>query len=486
MTELYKIIENCSILKVIGNVQIWVNSLQFDSRKVQKNDLFFAVRGTTVDGHDYIDKAIEQGARVIVCENITNDINPDITYIKVQDSSISMAYMTANFFGNPTKKLKIIGVTGTNGKTTIATLLYLLFNKLGKKSGLLSTISYNIGNKKIDASHTTPDAMRMQEYFAEMANEGCEYCFMEVSSHAIVQNRVAGIDYAAGIYSNLTHDHLDYHKTFDEYIKAKKLFFDGLSKEACAITNIDDKNGRVMVQNTGASIKAYSLNAMCDFKARIIETHLDGTLVDFNGTEFWTPFIGIFNIYNLLAVYACTMQFGFDNDEVIREISALKPVEGRFEYIKSDDGKIAIVDYAHTPDALVNVLNAINEIRKGEEKLITVVGAGGNRDKLKRPKMAVAAINNSDKVIYTSDNPRDEEPDDIINDMIAGVDKNDKGRYLAITNRKEAIKTAIMLAEKGDIILVAGKGHETYQEIKGERFHFDDREVIREIFEGSK
>lgn len=482
MIELAKILNDVDVLQKVGPEDIKINALQFDSRKIKEGDVFFAMGGTQVDGHQFINKSIDLGAKVVVCERLPEELDSNIAYILVSNSAKALGIIASNFYGNPTRKLKVIGVTGTNGKTTIATILFKLVKKLGDKAGLLSTISYIINDNAIDASHTTPDSLVMQQLFARMVEEQCEYCFMEVSSHAVVQNRISGIHFSGGIYTNLTHDHLDYHKTFDEYIKAKKGFFDGLPGEAFALINADDKNGKIMVQNTNAVVKTYSLKALSDYKARIIESHFDGTNAELDGIEFWTSFIGSFNIYNLLAVYACADKLGFKKSEIIKELSGLKPVEGRFEYLRSDDGKTAIVDYAHTPDALVNVLNTINQIKSGSEKVITVVGAGGNRDKLKRPKMAIAAINNSDKVIFTSDNPRDEEPDAIIKDMIDGVDKVNQQKFLAITDRKEAIKAAIMMADSKDIILVAGKGHETYQEIKGERYHFDDREVIHDIF----
>ncbi len=482
MIKLTDILYNIEMIQSLGNPNMDINEIQFDSRKIKKNDIFFAIPGTEVDGHKFIENAINSGAKAVVCETIPENINHQIYYCKVKNSAITLGLAAANYYQNPSEKLKIIGVTGTNGKTTIATLLYKLVLKFGKKAGLLSTVEYYVNNKRIDSTHTTPDSLRIQQLFAEMVNEGCDYCFMEVSSHSVVQGRLSGIHFTGGIFTNITHDHLDYHKTFNEYIKAKKQFFDELPSTSFAIVNNDDKNGKIMVQNSTADVSFYSLHGISDFKAKILESHIDGTLTNIDNIEWWTPFIGKFNIYNLLAVYACAVKLGFDREEILKELSLLTPVRGRFEYVKSNDNKIAIVDYAHTPDALINVLNAINEIRTGSEQLITVVGAGGNRDKTKRPKMAVAAIKNSDKVIFTSDNPRNEEPDQIIKDMIAGVDKKDIQKYLTITDRKEAIKTAIMLAKSKDIILVAGKGHEDYQEVNGVKHHFDDKEVIQEIF----
>ncbi|MFC2138165.1 UDP-N-acetylmuramoyl-L-alanyl-D-glutamate--2,6-diaminopimelate ligase [Bacteroidota bacterium] len=482
MTNLNDILLGVEIDKIIGDTDIGINELQFDSRKVKNNDVFFAIPGTAVDGHKFIDNVINSGAAAIICEIIPEELAENICYIRVKNSAEALGIIASNFYQKSSLKLKVIGVTGTNGKTTIATLLYELVKKLGKKAGLISTVEYFVNDKKYESTHTTPDSLRIQQLFAEMVNDECEFCFMEVSSHAIVQGRLAGINFTGGIYTNITHDHLDYHKTFDEYIKAKKQFFDELPSGSFALLNNDDRNSKIMIQNSKADVAFYSLKGLEEFKAKILETHIDGTLTVMDGKELWTSFIGKFNIYNLLAVYACAAKLGFAKEEILKELSLLKPVRGRFEYIKSDDDKIAIVDYAHTPDALVNVLSAINEIRTGNEQVITVVGAGGNRDKTKRPKMAIAAIKNSDKVIYTSDNPRNEDPEQIIKDMLAGVNKSDAHKYLAITDRKEAIKTAIMLAKSKDIILIAGKGHEDYQEVNGVKHHFDDKEVIKEIF----
>ena len=485
MMNLNDILTGVEIDNIIGNSEIEINEIQFDSRKVKKNDIFFAIPGTAVDGHQFIDSALKSGAKVVVCEAKPKEINENVCYIIVNDSAKALGIIASNYYQKPSLNLKVIGVTGTNGKTTIATLLYRLVKNLGIKAGLISTVEYFVNDKRYDSTHTTPDSLKIQQLFAEMVKDGCEYCFMEVSSHAIVQGRSAGISFTGGIFTNITHDHLDYHKTFDEYIKAKKQFFDELPSDSFALLNIDDRNAKIMIQNTKAEKAFYSLQAMSDFKAKILETHIDGTLTIMDGRELWTSFIGKFNIYNLLAVYACAVKLGFDKDEILKQLSLLKPVRGRFEYIKSRDEKIAIVDYAHTPDALINVLNAINEIRTGNENVITVVGAGGNRDKSKRPKMAVAAIKNSDMVIYTSDNPRNEDPEQIIIDMLAGIDKTEKHKYLAITDRREAIKTAIMLAKSKDIILVAGKGHEDYQEVNGVKHHFDDKEVIEEFFKNN-
>ena len=482
MINLNNILTGVEIENIIGNPDIEIHKIQFDSRKVKKNDVFFAIPGTVVNGHKFITNAVKSGAVAIVCEYIPEKINENIIYIKVKNSAKALGIIASHYYNKPSLNIKVVGITGTNGKTTIATLLYKLVKSSGLKAGLISTVEYFVNDKKYDSTHTTPDSLKIQQLFAEMVKEECEYCFMEVSSHAIVQGRLAGISFTGGIYTNITHDHLDYHKTFDEYIKAKKQFFDELPSNSFALLNNDDRNAKIMMQNTKAETAYYSLKTMSEYKAKILETHIDGTLVVIDGKELWISFIGKFNIYNLLAVYACALKLGFDKEEILKQLSLLKPVRGRFEYIKSGDEKIAIVDYAHTPDALTNVLNAINEIRTGKEQVITVVGAGGNRDKTKRPKMAVAAIEHSDKVIYTSDNPRNEDPDQIINDMLAGVNKTDAHKYLVISDRREAIKTAIMLAKSKDIILVAGKGHEDYQEINGVKHHFDDKEVIEENF----
>jgi len=479
---LRELLKNIDVVKIIGSTDKKVSVIEFDSRKVIADSVFVAQRGANVDGHRFIEKATKNGASVIVCENLPEEISDDVTYVQVADSNIGLGELAAGYYDFPSKKLKVVGVTGTNGKTSIATLLYQMFLRLGYNVGLLSTISYRINEKEETASHTTPDALKIQQLLNEMAEAGCEYCFMEVSSHAIHQQRIAGIDFSGGVFTNITHDHLDYHRTFTEYIKAKKSFFDGLSSEAFAITNVDDKNGMVMLQNTKALKLTYSMRTMADFHCKVLENHFDGMLLNLDGQEIWTRFVGNFNAANLLAVYSVAIQLGQDKDEVLTIISNLESVQGRFETVRSTDGKYAIVDYAHTPDALKNVLSAISEIRTRNEQVITVVGAGGNRDKTKRPEMAVEAIQASDKVILTSDNPRTENPAQIIKDMEAGVGGQYKNKVLSIENRKEAIKTAALLAQPGDIILIAGKGHENYQEVNGIKHHFDDMEEIKNCF----
>ncbi len=479
LTELLKKIE---VLKMDGSPDKNIRGIEFDSRKVESGSLFVAQRGVHVDGHQFIDAATEKGASVVVCETLPEKLNPQVTFIQVADSNPVLGLLAATFYGNPSRKMKVVGVTGTNGKTSIATLLYKMFMRLGYKTGLLSTISYRINDRLETASHTTPDALKIQRTMTEMVNEGCEFCFMEVSSHAIHQQRIAGIEFAGGIFTNITHDHLDYHKTFAEYIKAKKAFFDGLPANAFAITNIDDKNGLVMVQNTKAEKITYSTRAMADFRCKVIESHFDGMLLNLDNSEIWTRFVGKFNASNLLAVYVTAVILNQKKEEVLTIISNLEPVQGRFETVRSNDGKLAIVDYAHTPDALKNVLAAISEIRTRNEQVITVVGAGGDRDKTKRPEMANEAVLASDKVILTSDNPRTEDPAQIIKDMEAGVEAQFRKKVVSIENRREAIKTAALLAQPGDIILIAGKGHENYQEINGVKHHFDDMEEIKKCF----
>lgn len=469
------------IIETIGSEDVPINGLAFDSRKIGAGYLFVAQKGTHTDGHHYIQTATQKGATVIVCESFPDIIEGHILYVRSADAGIALGQIAAAWFNHPSSKIKVTGVTGTNGKTSIATLLYRLFRKLGYKAGLISTISTIVDQVEEPSTHTTPDALRIQELLAEMVEAGCEYCFMEVSSHSVVQNRIEGIDFTGGIFTNLTHDHLDYHKTFADYLKAKKGFFDRLSPKAFAIINIDDKNGRVMVQNCPATIVTCSTRSMADFRCKVLESHFDGMLLNLDGKEIWTHFVGKFNAANLLAVYATALQLGQASDEVLQVISELSPVVGRFDAIRSLDGKMAIVDYAHTPDALKNVLLAISEIRSGNEKVITVVGAGGDRDRTKRPEMAKEALLGSDLVILTSDNPRTEDPEAIIREMEAGVSNAGK-KVLSITNRREAIKTAIYLSSPGDIILIAGKGHENYQEIHGVKYHFDDKEVVREFF----
>jgi UDP-N-acetylmuramoyl-L-alanyl-D-glutamate--2,6-diaminopimelate ligase len=482
MKSLNDILAGVEILESTGDLAVQINGIQFDSRKVKPGDLFVAVKGTHVDGHQFIAKAMEQGATAVVCEILPDVIPSGIIVVKIGETQVNFGKMAAAFYNYPSASLKIVGVTGTNGKTTIATLLYKTFSLLGYKVGLISTIKYYVGHDEFPATHTTPDALQIQELMAKMVDAGCEYCFMEVSSHAIDQDRISGIDFNGGIFTNLTHDHLDYHLTFAEYLKAKKKFFDNLPESAFALTNADDKNGMVMLQNTKALKQTYSLRTLANFHCKILEKHFDGMLLSIDGQEVWTHFTGVFNASNLLAVAGATLLLGVDRNELLRILSELRPVSGRFEIIRSPEGKYAVVDYAHTPDAIQNVLFGISEIRTGNEQVITVVGAGGDRDKTKRPKMAAEAVKLSDKVILTSDNPRSEEPEQILADMEVGVEPHQKHKVLSIVNRKEAIKTACMLAKPGDIILVAGKGHEDYQEIKGVKYHFDDKEVINEIF----
>lgn len=459
-----------------------ITSVNIDSRLVEQGGMFIAVKGTQADGHAYIGSAIEKGATVIVCEEIPEKLADGVTYLRVKDSEGVVGKIATAFYGDPTSKLSLVGVTGTNGKTTIATLLYKMFRMLGYKCGLCSTVCNYIDDEAIPTEHTTPDPITLNRLLGRMADEGCKYAFMEVSSHAVAQRRIAGLKFAGGIFTNLTRDHLDYHKTFENYRDAKKAFFDALPKEAFAVTNADDRNGMVMVQNTKAAVRTYSLRAAADFKAKVLEESFEGMCLDVDGREVSVPFIGRFNVSNLLAVYGAAVSMGRSPEDVLVALSALRPVNGRFETIRSDKGVTAIVDYAHTPDALVNVLSTINEILKGKGTVYTVCGAGGNRDKGKRPLMAQEAAKNSNRVIITSDNPRFEEPQDIVNDMLAGLDKEQLSRTLAIVDRKEAIRTACMMAQPGDVILIAGKGHEDYQDVKGVKHHFDDHEVVRECF----
>ncbi len=482
MKKLNDILNKVDVLEIKGNEDITVNNVVFDSRMARKNDLFVAVKGTRADGHDFIPMVIEKQVSCIVCEYFPEERSRDVSYVKVKDSAKSLGLIASNFYGNPSRKLKLVGITGTNGKTTIATLLYKLFTRLGYKAGLFSTIRNYVNDKALDATHTTPDPVQLNRLLDEMQSAGCEYAFMEVSSHAVSQQRISGLVFSGGIFTNLTHDHLDYHHTFADYIKAKKQFFDDLPKDAFALINADDNNGRVMVQNCRAQVHGYALKSGTRFTAKIVESHFEGMMLNIGGTEMWTTLIGEFNAYNILAVYACALLFGQDREEVMKAISVLETVSGRFEYVRSNNGIIAVIDYAHTPDALNNVLSTINQIKPGNRELITVVGAGGNRDKDKRPMMAKVAVENSNKVIITSDNPRDEDPEVIIEDMIHGVEVPYKQKVLTITNRGEAIKTACMMAGEGDIILIAGKGHETYQEIRGIRHHFSDKEEVSKAF----
>lgn len=478
--ELQHIIQGIEIIEINGSVTTDITSVHIDSRKVTEGGLFIATRGTQSDGHTFIQGAIKAGATAILCEEMPKEMNEkQVTFIRVSNTEKIAGKVATQFYGNPTSQLKLIGVTGTNGKTTIATLLYQMFRQMGYKVGLLSTVCNYINEKAVPATHTTPDPITLNSLLAQMVDEGCEYAFMEVSSHAIAQNRIAGLTFTGGIFTNLTRDHLDYHGTVENYLKAKKLFFDNLPKDAFAVTNLDDKNGLVMTQNTAAKVATYSQRNLCDFKGRILEHHLEGMIIDFNDKETAVQFVGKFNASNLLAVFATAVMLGQETDEVLRVMSMLKPVSGRFEAIRSPKGYTAIVDYAHTPDAIANVLGAIHEILNGNGEVITVVGAGGNRDKGKRPLMAKEAVKGSAKVIITSDNPRFEEPADIIQDMLQGLSDEEQEKVLTISDRREAIRTACMIAKSGDVILVAGKGHEDYQDIKGVKHHFDDREEVK-------
>lgn len=481
--KLTEIIKAISVIKVSGNTDLDITGIQMDSRLIKAGQLFVAVKGTQTDGHIYIDKAISLGANAVVCQELPEKLTDNITYIQVKNTEEAVGKLATTFYGNPTEKLDLIGVTGTNGKTTIATLLYEMFRYFGYKVGLISTVCNYIDGEAIPTEHTTPDPITLNSLLGRMADEGCKYAFMEVSSHSIDQKRIGGLTFAGGIFTNLTRDHLDYHKTVENYLKAKKAFFDGLPKTAFAITNADDKNGMVMVQNTQAKIATYSLRTLADFKGKVLEDGFEGMLMDINNREVNVQFIGRFNASNLLAVYSTACLLNKQPEEVLIALSTLRPVAGRFDAVRSPKGYTAIVDYAHTPDALKNVLNTIQEVLCGKGQVITVVGAGGNRDKGKRPLMAQEAVQQSDRVIITSDNPRFEEPQDIINDMLAGLNKEDKKKVISIVDRKEAIRTACMLANTGDVILVAGKGHENYQDVKGVKHHFDDKEILKEIFD---
>ena len=481
--KLSELLKNVKPLCIIGSEDVDITGVNIDSRKIEKGHLFVAMKGTQTDGHKFIPKALELGATAILCEDLPEEKADGVTYVQVDSTESAVGPVATVFFGEPSTKLKLVGVTGTNGKTTIATLLYNMFRKFGHKCGLLSTVCNYIEDEAIPADHTTPDPIELNRLLHQMVEAGCEYAFMECSSHAIAQQRIGGLKFTGGLFTNLTRDHLDYHKTFENYRDAKKAFFDGLSKDAFAITNADDKNGSVMVQNCKAKVKTYSTRTMADFRARIIECHFEGMYLEIDGREVGVQFIGKFNVSNLLAVYGAAIMLGKKPEDILVILSTLKSVAGRLEPIRSKEGVTAIVDYAHTPDALENVLNAIHEVLEGKSgQIITVCGAGGNRDKGKRPLMAQEAAKQSDRVIITSDNPRFEEPQDIINDMLAGLNAQQMKKTISITDRKEAIRTACMMAQKGDVILIAGKGHEDYQEIKGVKHHFDDREVVREIF----
>jgi UDP-N-acetylmuramoyl-L-alanyl-D-glutamate--2,6-diaminopimelate ligase len=482
-TVLKEIIYKVAIEAVKGSTDIAIHKMEFDSRKIGADDVFVAIRGTISDGHDYIEKAIHLGAIAIVCETFPENIVNGITYIKVQDTNKALAFMAANYFGDPSQNLKLVGITGTNGKTTIASLLYQLFKKAGFKVGLLSTVKILVDDLEYKATHTTPDSLTINHYLREMVDAGVEYCFMEVSSHGVHQKRTEALHFVGGIFTNLSHDHLDYHPTFADYRDVKKSFFDNLPKSAFVLTNIDDKNGQVMLQNTNAKKLTYALKSYADYKAQILENQLSGLLLKINGNEVWVKLIGTFNAYNLLAIYGTAIELGLESLEVLRLLSDLESVSGRFQYVVSNSNITTIVDYAHTPDALENVLKTINDIRTKNEQLITVVGCGGNRDKAKRPIMAGIATELSDKVILTSDNPRNEDPEIIINEMEQGVAPQNFKKSLSITDRKQAIKTACQLAQPNDIILIAGKGHETYQEVQGVRHDFDDMKIVKELLD---
>ena len=480
--KLKELLKDIPVIAIVGSEDVEITDVNIDSRRIKDGHLFIAMKGTQVDGHKFVPKAIELGAKAVMCEDMPEEKAEGVTYVQVESTEDVVGKVATTFHGNPSTKLKLVGVTGTNGKTTIATLLYNMFTKMGHKCGLLSTVCNYIIDEAIPADHTTPDPIELNRLLDRMVQAGCEYAFMECSSHAIAQKRIGGLTFAGGIFTNLTRDHLDYHKTFENYRNATKAFFDSLPKTACAITNADDKNGMVMVQNTKATVKTYSIRTVADFKARIIECHFEGMYLEMDGHEVGVQFIGKFNVSNLLAVYAAAVMLGKSPEDVLVVMSTLHSVSGRLEPIHSPEGYTAVVDYAHTPDALENVLNAIHEVLDGKGHVITVCGAGGNRDKGKRPLMAQEAVKQSDKVIITSDNPRFEEPQDIINDMLAGLNAQQMKKVISIVDRREAIRTACMMAQKGDVILIAGKGHENYQEIKGVKHHFDDHEVVKECF----
>ena len=481
MSQLKDILYKVAIESVHGSTDLTIEKIEFDSRKVSNNDVFVAIKGTLSDGHQFIDKAISLGASVIVCEVLPTTLSENCTYVKVQNSNQALAFLSANYYDNPSEKLKLVGITGTNGKTTIASLLYQMFKKAGYKVGLLSTVKIMVDEVEYKATHTTPDSLTINKYLDEMVAVGCEFCFMEVSSHGIHQKRTESLHFQGGVFTNLSHDHLDYHETFAEYRDVKKSFFDGLPKSAFAITNVDDKNGEVMFQNTAARKKTYALKTYADFKAQILENQLTGLVLKINNEEVWTKLIGSFNAYNILAIYGVALELGIESTEALRLLSELESVSGRFQFVVSATKITAIVDYAHTPDALENVLKTIENIRTKNEQLFTIVGCGGDRDKTKRPIMANIAASFSDKAIFTSDNPRTENPQTIIDEMEAGVEAQNYKKTVAILDRKQAIKTACQMANSGDIILIAGKGHETYQEINGVRQDFDDMQIVQEI-----
>jgi len=479
LKRLNDILNKVEVLDRIGPENPGINSLCFDSRRAEAGGVFYAIEGTLTDGHDYMDQAIGSGAVAVICEKIPDRPAGDITYIRVSDAARALGWGAATFYGNPSEKLIVVGITGTNGKTTVATLLYNLYMAAGYNAGLISTVRNMVGDKPLQATHTTPDALQIQQMLSSMVAAGCMFCFMEVSSHAIHQERTAGIRFGGGVFTNITHEHLDYHKTFREYINVKKAFFDQLPDSSFALVNRDDKNGKIMVQNCDALIKTYGLQGIADVKGKILESHLDGMHLILDGFDFWSRLVGRFNAYNLLAVYGCALMCGMEKEQVLTLLSEQMPVEGRFETLRSAKGITAIVDYAHTPDALKNVLTAIENLRNGNTRIITVVGAGGNRDAGKRRVMGQVAADHSQQVILTSDNPRFEKPEEIIREMIAGVPEEKRNDILAIPDRREAIKTAVLLAREGDIVLVAGKGHETYQEIEGKKYPFDDREILQ-------
>ena len=478
--KLNQLLNNIPVLEIIGTRDSDVNKICFDSRKLEQNDVFVAISGTQTDGHNFITKVIEKGVAAIICEVLPSELNPEITWIKVKNSAVALGKMAANFFDNPSEKLKLIGITGTNGKTTTTTLLYELSEKLGFKASLISTIKIKIHTEEIPSTHTTPDIVEINRILAQAVETGCDYAFMEVSSHGIHQHRIAGLKFAGGAFTNITHDHLDYHGTFKNYIEAKKQFFDNLPKDAFALTNLDDRNGLVMLQNTSAVKKSFALKTDADFKGKVIENQFNGMHLQFNGKEFWSTLVGTFNASNLLLVYGVSQMLDWDEEEVLKALSELKNVEGRFETFTSPNGVIVIVDYAHTPDALENVISTIQNIRTRNEKLVVLTGCGGDRDKTKRPEMAHVATSQADQAILTSDNPRTEDPEEILLDMEKGVQPQHFNKYLKITNRKEAIKTAFKLSQPNDIILIAGKGHETYQEINGIKHPFDDMQIAIE------
>lgn len=480
MKLLSDILYKVRLEQVTGSTHVAISSVTFDSRKVKKSSLFIATKGTAVDGHDFIEKAITAGAIAIVCEELPASKVESVTYVKVTDSGFALGIIACNFFDNPSEKLKLVGVTGTNGKTTTVTLLFNLFKSLGYSVGLLSTVQNKINQTVIPSTHTTPDALALNELLSAMVEQDCEFVFMEVSSHAVAQNRISGISFTGAVFSNITHDHLDYHKTFDEYIRAKKGFFDYLPATAFSLVNKDDKNGLIMIQNTKSKVHTYALRSVADFKCRIIENHLNGLLLNIDNQELWVKLIGTFNAYNVLAVYATAILLKQDKTNILTSLSNLNPIEGRFQHIKSQKGLVGIVDYAHTPDALKNVLETIKDVRTGNEQVITLVGCGGDRDAAKRPVMAAIACEYSNRVILTSDNPRSEDPEEILNQMQKGINPHDAKKTLRITDRKEAIRTACSLSNAGDIILIAGKGHEKYQEIKGVKHDFDDMEILKE------